>query len=68
MNYRKQLLFGKYNVLLKKWLLASSAQAPAKPSWAEVSLIISLDSQPAGRPDKVYSEQAKGSSELKFFK
>ena len=31
-------------------LLPSSAQAPAKPSWAEVSLIISLDSRPAGRP------------------
>ena len=48
-------------------LLPSSAQAPAKPSWAEVSLIISLDSRPAGRPDKVYSELAKGPIELNFF-
>ena len=52
-------------------LLPSSAQAPAKPSWAEVSLIIiSLDGRPTNRlrnePGRVYSEQAKGPSELKF--
>ena len=38
------------------YILPSSAQAPAKPSWAEVSLIISLDGRPAGLTKYILSK------------
>jgi len=46
---------------------AKLSPSQANPSWAEVSLIFSF-SQPAGRPGKVSSEQAKGPIGLKFWK
>ena len=48
-----------------KWLfIAKLSPSQANPSWAEVS----INSIVANQPGKVYSEQAKGPSGLKFWK
>ena len=47
-------------------LLPSSAQAPAKPSWAEVSIIIIVYSRPVSRPAGRPSEKVSSWQASKF--